>query len=71
MSVVVVATIYPNAAWRGEVIAALENSGIRVHAEDMGCELYALHAGRDRLVMVEKWVNEAALTAHGDSPAII
>ena len=70
MSVVVVATIYPQTAWRNEVIAALEHAIVRVHAEDLGCELYALHEGRDRLVMVEKWVSEGALTAHGGSPAI-
>ena len=55
MSVVVVATIRPQSGCRDQVIAALENAVTRVHAEDGGCELYALHENDDLLVMIEKW----------------
>lgn len=69
MSVVVVATIYPKPEHRDEVIAGFEAIVARVHAEDAGCERYALHAGNDRLVLIEKWTDEAALKAHMHSPA--
>jgi quinol monooxygenase YgiN len=70
MAVVVVATIRPLPDRRAEVIAALEAVIARVHAEDDGCLLYALHEGKDRLVMVEKWSSGEALAAHGRGPAI-
>ena len=69
MSVIVVATIYPAPEYRAEVIAALESTIARVHAEDEGCELYALHEGEDRLVMIEKWSSPDTLTAHGKGDA--
>jgi quinol monooxygenase YgiN len=65
MSVTVVATFYPVPEHRAELIAALEKAIPRVHAEDAGCELYSLHEGDDRLVMVEKWASLADLDAHG------
>ncbi|HEX4661279.1 MAG TPA: putative quinol monooxygenase [Streptosporangiaceae bacterium] len=70
MTVVVVATIRPLPDRRAEVIAALEAVIARVHAEDDGCLLYALHEGRDRLVMVEKWSSGEALARHGRGGAI-
>ena len=70
MAVVVVATIRPLPDRRAEVIAALEAVIARVHAEDDGCLLYALHEGRDRLIMVEKWSTGEALAAHGRGGAI-
>ncbi len=70
MSVVVVATVYPAAEHRDEVVAAFEQTIARVHAEDEGCELYALHEGSDRLVMVEKWASPEALAAHGRGDAM-
>jgi quinol monooxygenase YgiN len=69
MTVIVVATIYPEPKRRAEVIAALESTIARVHAEDEGCELYALHEGEDRLVMIEKWSSPDTLTAHGKGDA--
>lgn len=69
MSVVVVATIYPVPEHRDDVIAAFENVIAQVHPED-GCELYALHEGRDRLVMVEKWASGEALATHGKGAAL-
>ena len=67
MSVVLVATIIPIPEHRAEVIAAFEEVIPLVHAED-GCELYALHEGEDRLVMIEKWADQEALGVHGTSP---
>jgi quinol monooxygenase YgiN len=69
MSVIVVATIRPRPDQRAEVIAALEKAIARVHAEDPGCLLYALHQAPDRLVMIEKWTDQAALGAHSRSAA--
>jgi quinol monooxygenase YgiN len=45
VSIVVVATIEPVPEHRAEVIVALEDTIIAVHADDEGCELYALHEG--------------------------
>lgn len=69
MSVVVVATIHPQPEHRAEVVAALEKAIARVH-DEAGCELYALHEGDDRLVMIEKWADEAALRTHSAAPAL-
>jgi quinol monooxygenase YgiN len=71
MSVVVVATIYPAAEHRAEVVAVFEQVIARVHAEDAGCELYALTEGADRLVMVEKWASAEALDAHSKGAALV
>lgn len=70
MTVVVVATIRPLRDRRDEVIAAMEAVIARVHAEDDGCLLYSLHEAPDRLVMIEKWSSEEALTTHLRAPAL-
>lgn len=70
MSVVVVATVRPLPEHRAEVTALFEAAIARVHAEDEGCELYALHEGKDQLVMVEKWSSLEALGVHGKSAAL-
>lgn len=70
MSVAVVAIIHPVPERRADVVAALEAAIQRVHAEDAGCELYALHEDDDRLVMIEKWAGPEALAAHSTSPAL-
>jgi quinol monooxygenase YgiN len=69
MSIVIVATVVPKEVSRDEVVAAFERAVERVQAEDAGCELYALHEGRDRLVMIEKWADRESLKAHGASAA--
>ncbi|WAP53198.1 putative quinol monooxygenase [Arthrobacter sp. ATA002] len=69
MSLVVVATMVPRPEFRDDVIAVLEESIARVHAEDPGCEVYSLNEGRDRLVMIEKWASPENLQAHSASPA--
>ncbi len=70
MSVVVIATVYPQPEHRAEVVAAFESAIEQVHSEP-GCELYALHEGDDRLVMVEKWADEGALEVHRGAPALV
>jgi quinol monooxygenase YgiN len=65
MAVIIVATAYPAPEHREEVIAAFEEAIAKVHAEEDGCELYALHEGPDgRLVMVEKYTSDEAVAAH-------
>jgi quinol monooxygenase YgiN len=70
MSVVIVATVHPLPEHRAEVIATFEDTIARVHAEDEGCHLYALHEGDDRLVMIEKWASKEALTSHSRGGAL-
>ena len=63
MGIVLVVTAFPIAEHRAEVIAAFEAAIARVHDEP-GVELYALHEGRDRLVMIEKYASEQARSQH-------
>ena len=68
MAVVVVATLFPVAEHRGEVIEALEITAEKVQASDDDCLLYAMHEGPDgRIVMIEKYSSMEALAAHGKS----
>jgi len=69
VSVVVVATITPKPEHLDEVIAAMKKAVPMVHEED-GCELYALHASPDRLVIIEKWASQEALAVHRTAPAL-
>jgi quinol monooxygenase YgiN len=69
MSVVVVATIYPKPDQRQAIVDAFEEAVVAVHAED-GCELYALHEGDDRLVLIEKWSSQEALDTHSKGAAL-
>lgn len=63
MSIVVVATAEPREGCRDEVIAAFERVIPQVHRQS-GCERYALHEAGDRLVMVERWADQAAIDRH-------
>ena len=69
MSVVVVVTAFPIPERRAEVVAAFEETIARVHDEP-GIELYALHDGRDRLVMIEKYESEQARSEHANGAAL-
>jgi quinol monooxygenase YgiN len=69
MSVVVVVTAFPVPGHRAEVIAAFEAAIVQVHHEP-GVELYALHEGRDRLVMIEKYESEQARSEHRNGAAL-
>ncbi len=64
MAIIVVATAFPAPEHRAEVVAAFEAAIAHVHSEEPGCELYALHEGRDRLVMIEKYASQDAVEAH-------
>jgi quinol monooxygenase YgiN len=69
VSVVVVATITPLPGEENAVRAAILESIPKVHAEP-GCELYALHEGTGRFVMVERWESADALAVHGKAEAL-
>jgi quinol monooxygenase YgiN len=61
---VIVATARPKPEHRAAVIAVFEEVIPQVHAEDTGCELYALHEADDRLLMIEKWADDDAVAGH-------
>ena len=63
MSIVVVVTAFPLPEHRADVVAAFEAAIPRVHDEP-GVELYALHEGQDRLVMIEKYESPQARSEH-------
>jgi quinol monooxygenase YgiN len=69
MSVVVVVTAFPIPEHRAEVIAAFEEAIAQVHNEP-GVDLYALHEGPDRLVMIEKYESEQARSRHAKGAAL-
>ena len=69
MSVVVVATITPKPDQLDAVREALLAAVPKVHAEP-GCELYALHEGKEEFVMVERWESPEAMKAHGSAEAL-
>lgn len=69
MSVIVVATLYPLPQFRSEVLETMASTIPMVHDEP-GCELYALHEGTDRLVMIERWASQDALDTHAAGPAL-
>ena len=65
MAIIVVATAFPAPEHRAEAIAAFEAAMEKVHAEEDGCLLYALHEGPDgRLVMIEKYASDEAVATH-------
>ncbi|MDR1427678.1 MAG: antibiotic biosynthesis monooxygenase [Bifidobacteriaceae bacterium] len=69
MSVVVVATFYPKPGQHDAVHAVIAAAQTDVFQEP-GCELYALHEGKDRFVLVEKWESPEALVKHGEAEAL-
>jgi quinol monooxygenase YgiN len=69
MSVVVIVTAFPVPGYRAAVIRAFEGAIERVHDEP-GVELYALHEGPDRLVMIEKYTSEQARAEHRKGAAL-
>ncbi len=69
MSIVVVATLTPKPDAVDAVREALLAAVPKVHAEP-GCELYALHEGEGRFVMVERWESVEALKVHGRAEAL-
>jgi len=69
MSVVVVVTAFPVPEHRAAVIRAFEAAIKRVHDEP-GVELYALHEGPDRLVMIEKYASAQVQAEHRKGAAL-
>ena len=69
MGVVAIVTAFPLPDLRAEVITAFEAAIKRVHDEP-GVELYALHEGPDRLVMIEKYTSAEARSEHRKGPAL-
>lgn len=69
MSVVAIVTAFPVPDHRAEVITAFEAAIKRVHDEP-GVELYALHEGPDRLVMIEKYTSAEARSEHRKGTAL-
>ena len=69
MSVVVVVTAFPVPEHRAEVVAAFEEAIARVD-DELGIDLYALHEGPDRLVMIEKYESEQARSEHAKGAAL-
>ena len=52
------------------MIAAFEAAITRVHDEEPEVELYALHEGRDRLVMIEKYESDQVRAEHLQGAAL-
>jgi quinol monooxygenase YgiN len=69
MSVVAIVTAFPIPEHREEVVAAFEAAIPRVH-EEPGVEMYALHEGPDRLVMIEEYASQEARAEHLKSAAL-
>jgi quinol monooxygenase YgiN len=63
-ALVAVATMRPREGEQPAVLDLLLAAAPEMHAED-GCELYAVHEGKDRIVIIEKWSSSDALRAHG------
>ena len=71
MAIIIVATAFPAPEYRDEVVAAIEKAQETVHPSEDGCLLYALHDGPDgRLVMIEKYADQAAVDAHVSGPGL-
>ncbi|WP_431043752.1 putative quinol monooxygenase [Streptomyces sp. P1-3] len=66
---VVIATIKTKPGRREEVLNAFAEHSLAVHSEN-GCQLYAVHAGADRVTVVEKWADQASLDAHSEGQAL-
>lgn len=67
MSIVVLATIRALPEHRDEVIEALKNLAITAHTE-IGVERFVLLEGEGDLLIIEKWVDQAAMDAHTSAP---
>ena len=69
--VVVIASMSPAEGRWDHVQAALSKAIEQTHAQEPRVLRYAMYAGPDRLVMIEKYADEAALEAHTKSPALL
>ena len=69
MSIVVIATITPQAGTLQELTEAFEEATPVVQTEP-GCEQYALYSDGEVLVTIERWHSPEALAAHMTAPAL-
>ena len=67
---ILVGTLTPLPEHRAAVRRAMIRAVERVHAEEEGCLLYALHESDHDLVMIERWSSPHALKAHSEGPAL-
>ena len=69
MTVVVTAIVHPKPGHLDEALAVFARHVGAVHQEP-GCELYALHAQGDDIVVIEKWTSQAELDTHTKGPVL-
>jgi quinol monooxygenase YgiN len=71
MAIIVVATAIPVPEYKDDVIAAFVAAEETVHPSEDGCLLYALHESPDgKLVMIEKYADQAAVDTHVSGPGL-
>jgi quinol monooxygenase YgiN len=70
MPVVVVAILTPKPDAFDRVREVLTRTVAAVHDEP-GCQLYALHHADQKVVFIEQWADEQALTTHMTAPALM
>jgi quinol monooxygenase YgiN len=69
MSAVVVATFHPKPGQHDAVHAVIAAAQTKVWNEP-GCQLYALHEGSDRFVLIEKWQTQEDFVRHGEAESL-
>ncbi|GAA1997435.1 putative quinol monooxygenase [Brevibacterium samyangense] len=69
MSIVIHVEYTPKEGKKDELLAALTAVAPQVHAEE-GCEKYAFHSTKDKVVLIESWASKEALAAHAAGDAI-
>lgn len=70
--VILMATVLPREGSEEQVESALLKAVVTTHAQDEGCELYAVHRlvkGKPGFVVIEKWSSAASLKAHASGAA--
>ncbi|GAA3061006.1 putative quinol monooxygenase [Pseudonocardia yunnanensis] len=69
--VVVIAALLPAEGRWHEVQAALSNAIEQIHAQEPSVLTYAMYAGSDRFIMIEKYTDAAAFAAHAKSASLL
>lgn len=68
MSLVIIATVRPKADHHEDVLEALKTAAVATH-EEPGCEMFAVHSGREELIVIESWADKDSLQAHQKNEA--
>ena len=63
MSIIALAELHPTQGNTDSLVRALLAALDAVHAQD-GCELYAVHEAKEKVVILEKWRDRESLDAH-------